>query len=631
MRSYSITVRLLVGFSIILLGVIITGIIGKIGHAQMNEIVNDSNILGKAEVELLNARLNVTYFMDYGDEKAIDSVRNHIENALTYIDSAQVNDNIGNKVLIGRLKTEVENYNENFKEFIEIEKLKQINLKKWVEVGARIEEALNNEKKNGLINNQIEDLINANNILHISALEFILQLKNDDIVVSRDVGENVKNNLKGCNDILAKLDLRYGANKDSVFVKLVSSEYKEYEKLFYSYLDKHKFLYSHVLQMKESGDMVEQITSNLVDIATNKEAEVITKARNYSLIVLLIVVLSAVGISRLIIRSISVPLNCCVKVINALAKGELMHDIEIIGEDELTRLMKSMSILQTKLKEVVGEIKSGAEQLLIAGNQLNGNSQSMSQCASEQAASLEEVSTAIDQMDYNIKQNNNNVQLGLSESNTAMDTIHNVSMESQKAFEANQLIDKKIDIINEIANQTNILALNAAVEAARAGEHGKGFSVVAAEVRKLAERSKDAAKDIVKTSKESSCLAQSTNENLKELAKVISRSNNFMKEIAEANNEQLENTSLINISAQQLNDTTQENAAASEELAANAEELSTQSAQLNTLIEYFNFTRTDNKNEIKKNFSVKNKQQSLSQKHKLKEISNSLNYEIFAS
>ena len=211
----------------------------------------------------------------------------------------------------------------------------------------------------------------------------------------------------------------------------------------------------------------------------------------------------------------------------------------------------------------------------------------MSQGANEQAASVEEVSSTMEQMTANIQQNNQNAKQSQKISISAQEGITDVNERSQKAVAATKKISEKIDIINDIAFQTNILALNAAVEAARAGEQGRGFAVVAAEVRKLAENSKRAAEEIVGLSKNGLTLTQESGEKLAEMLPEIEKTTSLVQEIAAASSEQANGAEQVNNAMQQLNSVSQQNAAASEELAGNAEEMSSQTDQLKDIIQFF--------------------------------------------
>jgi methyl-accepting chemotaxis protein len=285
-------------------------------------------------------------------------------------------------------------------------------------------------------------------------------------------------------------------------------------------------------------------------------------------------------IARPIVRSASLA--------KEIASGNLNVNMEVDeSEDEIGELTRSLSYMVEKLREIVSNILDGAQSISSASNQLSGASQEISQGATEQASSVEEVSSSMEQMTSNIQQNTDNAQQTEKISHSALISIKEVAEQARKGGIVNKAVAEKIKIINDIAFQTNLLALNAAVEAARAGEHGRGFAVVAAEVRKLAERSKIAAEEIVGLAAESYDLAESTGTRMAETLPQIEKTTKLVQEISAASLEQNSGSDQINNAIQLLNAITQKNATASEQLATSAEELSSQAEQLKDLIRYF--------------------------------------------
>lgn len=301
----------------------------------------------------------------------------------------------------------------------------------------------------------------------------------------------------------------------------------------------------------------------------------------------LLVLGAALFIGRLLYVSIISPLKRGVAFAEAIGRGDLTASVQVDQNDEIGQLSKALQGMVENLKHTVVSIERNANELVTSGAQLNESSQKLSKGASEQAASAEEVSTAIEEMVANIDQNTENA---IATEKLTASTVANVNLSSQysgEAAEAMKTISEKISIISDIAFQTNILALNAAVEAVRAGEQGKGFSVVAAEVRKLAERSKQAANEIVSLVNKGLKVTQMAGEKAKALVPDIEKTTVLIKEISAASIEQKTGAEQINMAMQNLNVITQENASSSDELTNSSVLLSSLATNLKQAVGYF--------------------------------------------
>ncbi|MFJ3044446.1 methyl-accepting chemotaxis protein [Herbaspirillum chlorophenolicum] len=273
-------------------------------------------------------------------------------------------------------------------------------------------------------------------------------------------------------------------------------------------------------------------------------------------------------------------------VLRRVAEGDLTVVVPLGKKDKVSVLYSTQQMIN-KWTDVIGDVGGTASSLASASEQISSSSQALSHSAAQQASNVEETSASVEQITSTIAQNADNARATDSIASMSASAATEGGEAVRETVLAMKQIASKIGIIDDIAYQTNLLALNAAIEAARAGEHGKGFAVVAAEVRKLAERSQTAAREIIAVAEQSVGLAEKAGGLLNQIVPSIRKTADLVQEIAAASHEQSAGLEQINNAVHQMAQTTQMTASASEELSATSEEMSAQAIHLQDLMRFF--------------------------------------------
>ncbi len=308
----------------------------------------------------------------------------------------------------------------------------------------------------------------------------------------------------------------------------------------------------------------------------------------------LLATLGGAFVAWLVAGSVTRPLQRAVAVTERIAQGDLSTRIELGGRDETGQLLASLARMQDSLAGVVATVRGNAESVATASAQIAQGNQDLSQRTEEQASALQQTAASMEQLGSTVTQNADNArqadQLAQGASRVAGEggeVVAQVVQTMKGINESSRRIADIIGVIDGIAFQTNILALNAAVEAARAGEQGRGFAVVAGEVRSLAQRSAEAAKEIkslitasVEQVEQGTTLADKAGATMDEVVQSIKRVTDIMAEISAASAEQSSGVRQVGDAVSQMDQTTQQNAALVEESAAAAESLKQQAQQL---------------------------------------------------
>ncbi|MFG6461907.1 methyl-accepting chemotaxis protein [Roseateles sp. DXS20W] len=311
----------------------------------------------------------------------------------------------------------------------------------------------------------------------------------------------------------------------------------------------------------------------------------------------------AVGaaLAWLITRSITQPVAAAVRLAEAVSAGDLRQRFAVQGRDEIAQLLRALVTMNENLVQIVSQVRHSSDSIATGSSEIASGNADLSQRTEEQASSLEQTAASMEQMSATVKQNadiaRTATQLATSASGVAIqggEVVGRVVSTMDEITASSRKIVDIIATIDGIAFQTNILALNAAVEAARAGEQGRGFAVVAGEVRTLAQRSAEAAREIkgligqsVEKVDAGSQLVAEAGSTMGEIVAQVKRVADLIGEIDAASGEQAKGIGQVSEAVNQLDQVTQQNAALVEESAAAAESLKHQAARLAEVVGQF--------------------------------------------
>jgi len=639
LANRGIAFKLGLGFALLIVFTIAVAIVGYVGLDAMMSRSLKMEMVNTISDTITNARMNMLNYIATSDAGRLDALRKQLTQAK---DNAQALKptlaDPRNRERMDAIITAVAGYEAGLTRRLESEKGRNDNLKAVVEAASALQKSAEDLAKReadtmtkmagqggdavvrtAAVQHRVEVLLEQFLRSRIEVVYYLWRGETKRIDAAKGILEGV---------ISAGRDLQptVATAEERALLADIVARAETYKNRLDAFVQADTTMNALTKEMGTTAEKADEMAKEAMSVQRTSMASESRTANVVNISVAVVAILLGVVFAILITRTIIVGVGKAITVAEAVSHGDLGVDVSATGADEIGKLLSamnrmieaernaadiagrlaqgdltvsvtarsdkdvllhSMAEMVERLREVVGEVQSGAENVASGSEQMSASAESLSQGATEQASAVEESSSAMEEMTSSISQNADNSSQTESIAVKAANDARESGEAVNQAVKAMKEIAGKISIIEEIARQTDLLALNAAVEAARAGEHGKGFAVVASEVRTLAERSQAAASEITELSRSSSSVAERAGDLLGKLVPDIQKTADLVQEINAASQEQSTGAKQVNKALQQLDQVIQQNASAAEELASTSEELSAQAEQLQASVGFF--------------------------------------------
>lgn len=592
-KNLPVAAKLFGGFAVLIVIIVMSSLISIQQSSNIRDHALKGKLINEISTELNTARRNrLTYQLNH-DEKSLEANKAAIEKmdqkAITGLDFTWDNDA---RVLFDELRSTIPDYANQRDTFVKLEKvtleqsqqLTSSDLKTLLDqFNTRLEQQENTSKSE----------ISLLNLLHniwVTAYE-----------IQSSAGK------RGM-DIFARQydDATKTLHSENV---TFTAEDKEMAQAFLNAMQGNVVAYAAALKESQKAateltavaEKINTVTSDLVVSQTQKNIDIIQRVMIIMGVVALCAVLTGLLVAWLLTRQMTRQIKHNLTLAERIAEGDLTATIEPQSKDELGRLTLAMGVMNDKLREMITQIKESVVHVANASSDISAGNIDLASRTEEQSAAVVETAASMEELTSTVKRNADNAReasqlagMAAEHARSGGKIVWDVVSTMETITESSNKITDIISVINGISFQTNILALNAAVEAARAGEQGRGFAVVAGEVRSLAQRSAQAAKEIEGLIKESvqrvvtgSEMANKAGTTMEQIVSSVTNVSGIMNEISSASEEQSRGIDQIGKAVTELDSTTQQNAALVQESSAASLSLEQQAEQLTQLVSVF--------------------------------------------
>lgn len=593
LKNLSVATKLSGGFAILIIIIILSSLFSIVQSASIRDHALKGQLISAVNAELNTARRNRIAYQLTHDETSLQANKSAIENmdkittelaSLNWDDDAQV--------LFDALRRAIPDYASHRDSFVALEK---VTMKQSRELTSPSLKSMLDKvtSRLGLQGNASQDevaLLNHLNNLWITAYEIKETAGKDGVNVFNTRYSDAVNFINSGNRMISSTE------KDSALIFL-----KGMQENVGAYTQALKALQKAAGELTDIAEKVSSVTAELVAGQTRKNIAIIRGVITEMAVAAVCAALMGVLVAWLITRQMTRQIKHNLTLAERIADGDLTAIIEPQSTDELGRLTMAMAVMNNRLREMITQIRDSVIHVANASSDISAGNIDLASRTEEQSAAVVETAASMEQLTSTVKRNADNAreasQLAVAAADHARSggkIVWNVVRTMENITESSNKITDIISVINGISFQTNILALNAAVEAARAGEQGRGFAVVAGEVRSLAQRSAQAAKEIEGLIKESvervktgSDMANKAGNTMEQIVSSVDGVSGIMGDISCASEEQSRGIDQIGQAVAELDATTQQNAALVQESSAASSSLEQQAAQLARLVSMF--------------------------------------------